>query len=280
MVIRAIKNRVKSTPFLYNILLPSVMFVRRAKWRARARRERPLRAFCLKLSKVLAEPVFVKVGANDGITDDPCSDILLANTNWKGLLIEPVPSCFERLRANFPDARRFHLEQVAIGASAGEATFYHVDAPKAIQRIPRLPPWFDQLGSFDRNNISKQLGGVLEPFIVECKVQVCTLSEVLERNGIQDVHLLHVDAEGHDYEVLKALDFAKHAPLSIFVEHQNLVHKQRIQMLQLLRKHGYSVHDCGVDYFAVNEKLERQLEPRLLLTANELEVENCVQTGS
>jgi FkbM family methyltransferase len=264
MVIRAIKNKVKSTPFLYKTLLPSVMLVRRAKWRARARRELPFRVFCLKLSKVLTEPVFVKVGANDGITGDPCSDILLANTNWKGLLIEPVPHCFERLRVNFPDARRFRLEQVAIGASAGEATFYYVDAPKAIQNIPRLPPWFDLLGSFDRNNIVKQLDGVLEPFIVECRVQVCTLPEVLERNGIQDVHLLHVDAEGHDYEVLKSLDFVKHAPLSIFVEHEHLVHEQKTQMLQLLRKHGYSVRDCGVDYFAVNEKLEKELELRLL----------------
>jgi FkbM family methyltransferase len=262
MVTRTIKNKVKSTPFLYRMLLPSVMLIRKAKWRARARRELPFRLFCLNLSKVLAEPVFVKVGANDGITGDPCSDILLAN-NWKGLLIEPVPYCFERLKVNFPDAERFRLEQVAIGEVAGEATCYYVDARKAAQSIPRLPPWVDGLGSFDRNNIVKQLDGMLEPFIVECKVQVCTLSEVLERNRIQDVHLLHVDAEGHDYKVLKSLDFVRHAPLSIFIEHEHLVREQKTQMLQLLRKHGYSVRDCGVDYFAINEKLEKGLE-RLL----------------
>jgi hypothetical protein len=69
-----------------------------------------------------------------------------------------------------------------------------------------------------------------------------------------------VDAEGHDYEVLKTLNFAKHAPLSIFVEHENLVHKQKTQTLQLLCKHGYSVRDRGVDYFAVNQKLEKGLD--------------------
>ena len=41
------------------------------------------------------------------------------------------------------------------------------------------------------------------------------------------MHLLHVDAEGHDYEVLKTLDFAKHAPLSIFVEHKHLSDAQK-----------------------------------------------------
>jgi FkbM family methyltransferase len=208
---------------------------------------------------VLSEPVFVKIGANDGMTGDPCSDILLANTNWRGLLIEPVPYCFDRLRANFKDPRRFCLEQVAIGASSGEATFYYVDS-KAIQSIPWLPPWFDQLGSFDRNHIAKQLDGVLGPFIIECKVRVCPLSDVLMRNRIEDVHLLHVDTEGHDYEVLKTLDFEKYAPLSIFVEHKHLSGAQRTGVVRLLRKHGYSVRNCGGDYFAVNKEANKRLQ--------------------
>jgi FkbM family methyltransferase len=207
---------------------------------------------------VVPEPVFVKIGANDGITGDPCSDILLADTNWKGLLIEPVPYIFDRLRMRFQDSRRFYLEQAAIGASAGQVNFYYVDT-KAKQRIPNLPIWFDQLGSLDRNHIVKHLDGVLEPFIIECKVQVFPLSDVLTRNRIQEVHLLHVDTEGHDYEILRTIDYAKHAPLSIFVEHRHLSNVERNEMLHLLRKHGYSVRDCGGDYFAVNEKANKRL---------------------
>jgi len=226
---------------------------------ARKREQRRFRDYCLNLPKVVSEPVFVKVGAGDGITGDPCSDILLANTNWRGLLIEPVPYCFDRLRANFQDSRRFSLEQIAIGAPAGEGSFYYVDA-KAIQSIPNLPAWFDQLGSFDRNHIMKHLDGVLDSFIMECKVQVCPLSDVLMRNGIKEVHLLHVDAEGHDYEVLKTLDFAKYAPLSIFIEHKHLSGTQKTEMMLLLRKHGYSVRDCGEDYFAINEEASERLQ--------------------
>lgn len=227
--------------------------------RAREREQNRFRDYCLYLTKVVPEPVFVKIGACDGITDDPCSDILLANSNWRGLLVEPVPYCFDRLRANFPDPRRFCWEQVAIGASAGEGTFYYVDA-RAIESVPSLPTWFDQLGSFDRHHIMKHLDGALGPFIIECKVQVCRLSNVLMRNGIQDVHLLHIDAEGHDYEVLTTLDFAKYAPLSIFVEHKHLPAAQKTQMIHLLREHGYSVRDCGEDYFAVNEKANKRLK--------------------
>jgi len=226
--------------------------------RTRKKELRRFRDYCLNLPEVVSEPFFVKIGASDGITDDPCSDILLANTNWRGLLIEPVPYCFDRLRVNFQDSRRFCLAQIAIGASTGEDSFYYVDA-KATQSIPSLPTWVDQLGSFDRNHIMKHLDGMLDPFIVECKVQVCPLSDVLLRNGIQNVHLLHVDAEGHDYEVLKTLDFAKHVPLSIFVEHKHLSEAQKTGMLHLLRTHGYSVRDCGEDYFAVNEEANKRL---------------------
>jgi FkbM family methyltransferase len=230
---------------LRNIVGSAINFRRRT----RASEVADFRSYCLDLSRMVPEPVFVKVGANDGITGDPCSDILLANTNWRGLLIEPVPYCFDRLKANFQDSQRFCWEQVAIGVQAGHTSFYYVDA-KASQALSGLPPWFDQLGSFDRNHIVKHLNGRLEPFIIECKVEVCPLSEVLTRNRIQDVHLLHVDAEGHDYEVLKTLDFAQHSPTAIFVEHRHLSFAQRTEMLRLLHKHGYSVRDCGADYFA------------------------------
>ncbi len=217
------------------------------------------RQYCLHLSRILREPIFVKVGANDGISGDPCSDILLANTNWRGLLIEPVPYCFDRLRAHFHDSQRFCLERVAIGTPAGEASFYYVDA-KANEKLPGLPPWFDRIGSFDRNHIVKHWKGRLDPFIIECQVQVCPLADVLMRNHIQEVHLLHVDAEGHDYEILKTVDFAGHAPLCIFIEHRHLSVTHRKEMRHLLRKQGYAVRDCGADFFAVHEAANRRLQ--------------------
>jgi FkbM family methyltransferase len=250
MFIDKLRYFIKSTPFLYDLLLPVVNKVRDRKSR--------FRRHCLNLSNEFSEPIFVKVGANDGITGDPCSDILLAHANWRGLLIEPVPYCFDRLKHNFQDSGRFCFEQVAIGASAGEVTFYYVDE-KASRSVPGLPTWFDQLGSFDRNHILKHLDGTLEPFIIECKVQVCPLSDVLMRNRIQEIHLLHIDTEGHDYEVLKTLDFGKFAPLSILVEHIHLSDTQKPEMLHLLHTNGYAVRDCGADYFAVNEAIYHRL---------------------
>lgn len=218
----------------------------------------PLRGYCSRLPAIVEAPVFVKVGAHDGVTGDPCSDLLLADARWSGLLIEPVPDIFQRLRQNFADTRRFRLEQVAIGSADVEAIFHHVD-PRAREHIPSLPRWFDQLGSFDRSHILKHLDGALEPFIVQSKVQVCRLSALLDKQEIETVHLLHIDAEGHDYDVLKTLDFSRHAPVAIFVEHKHLPTAQRKAMRNLLHAQGYSLKDCGGDYFALNKKAEKRL---------------------
>jgi FkbM family methyltransferase len=243
-----VKNAIKSSPLLHHLFLTAQM-----PFRKQGLELARLRLYCSTVPRFVRNPIFVKVGANDGVTGDPVSDILLADKRWKGLLIEPVPYCFERLKANFGDTRRFTLEQVAIGPKTGHTTFYYVDQ-KAAEKIPGLPSYFDQLGSFDRSHIVKHLDGILEPFIIESKIEMRPLEESLRRNNLQEVHLLHIDTEGFDYEVLKTVDFHNHTPDAILIEHKHLTPAQKAEMLSYLRDHTYSVDDCGGDYFAVHAK--------------------------
>lgn len=256
------KNTIKSVPIIYRILFPCVTLFRRGRnvlYRKQQQRElKRFRTYCSYLPSKVPHPLFVKVGANDGTTGDPCSDILISIATWRGLLIEPVPYLYDRLSATFHDTTRFSLQQVAVGESSGHATFYFVDA-KARDSIPGLPIWFDQLGSFDKNHILKHLSGVLEPFIVECQVDVRPMARILAEQNIKAVHLLHVDTEGYDYDVLASLDFSACTPVAIFIEHKHLPGNKKAQMLHLLRMHGYRVGDCGGDYFALNKKAYKHL---------------------
>lgn len=211
----------------------------------------PQRRYCELLPSKVARPTFVKVGANDGVTGDPVSDLLLADKRWRGLLIEPVPECFERLAHNFSDPERFTLEQVAIGKEEGTAIFYHVRQDAGVQ-LEGIPSWFDQLGSFDRNHILKHLDGRLEPYIVESRIRVSTLAEILRRRTLREIHLLHVDVEGYDFEVLKTVDFANMRPEGILIEYKHLSGADRSSMLALLRRSGYRVQDLAGDFFAVH----------------------------
>jgi FkbM family methyltransferase len=192
---------------------------------------------------------FVKVGANDGLSGDPCGSMLLDNPNWSGILIEPVPSCFEKLKKNYPDTARFTLEQVAIGSVKGKSTFYFV-SDDAIAHLPDLPSNFDMLGSLSKQHIVSHFNGVLEPFIVGVELDVLSLAEVLSKNGVWHIDLLQIDTEGYDFEVLKSLDFNVIKPKAIYLEHRHLDPSNIEELLALLRNQGYSVLDCGNDYFA------------------------------
>ena len=249
-----VRSAVKARPRLYGALLPYVRAFRHATRGEAARNLEKFRAACETVSSAVPSPFFVKVGANDGITGDPCSDLLLGTGNWKGLLIEPVPYCLARLEANFSDRTRFSFAPVAIGSAEGESSFYYVDE-RARDELPALPPYFDQLGSFSREHIVKHLGGALEPFILERRVPVRRLSRLLAERAIGEVHLLHVDVEGFDFEVLKSLDFSRHAPVLVFIEHKHLAEADREAMASLLRANGYAVRDCGGDFFACRESM-------------------------
>jgi hypothetical protein len=145
-----------------------------------------------------------------------------------------------------------------VGGSCKSRAFYYVDEA-AQKSIAGLPEWYDQLGSFNREHLLKQLNGVLEPFIVEQRVEVLPLSELIERSKVGCPHLLHIDTEGYDYEVLKTLDFAKHSPLVIFLEHKHLRTEERSALLQLLRAYRYSIHDCGGDYLAIRRDVSARV---------------------
>jgi FkbM family methyltransferase len=229
----------------------------------RARRIRgenaQLLRFLLVITRKVAQPVFVKVGANDGITGDPCSDLFLNHANWKGLLIEPVPYCVRKLRSIYGDRSRFIIDQVAVSTNPGSATFYYV-SEDAQRSLSDLPYWYDQLGSFDRQHILRHLDGKLEPFILSADVKVEPLDSILHRHGLTRIDFLHIDTEGHDLEVINSVNLREHAPLAIFVEHKHLSTADRTKMKTLLKCNGYNFRTVGGDFLAVHREADKMMQ--------------------
>ncbi len=89
---------------------------------------------------------FVQIGANDGIrfdglyrfvTQQPCS----------GIVVEPLPDMFERLRANYADYPLIVPINKAIHETADRLPLFRV-APEA---LPRYPGWAGGIASLDRS---------------------------------------------------------------------------------------------------------------------------------
>ena len=60
--------------------------------------------------------------------------------------------------------------------------------------------------------------------------------------------------------MLKSIDLSSVTPLSIFIEYRHLPLAQQREMLEFLRTHEYSVHDCAGDYFAVHKRACERLQ--------------------
>jgi FkbM family methyltransferase len=222
------------------------------RWYCRLRRERPPPGPIHQLLDVFAgecpDVFFVQVGSNDASFGDPVIGFVLGR-GWRGILIEPVPYVFERLRTRHGRNPRLQLENVAIAGADGTRTFYYLE-----RLDPPLSPWYDQMGSFSRAHIEKheRFTPGLSRHIRQMEVPCLSLASLLRRSGVQRLDLLHVDAEGYDFEVIQSLDFDTVTPGIIVFEHGHVSRAAREAGLAFLAERGYRVVHEGRDSFALH----------------------------
>jgi FkbM family methyltransferase len=203
------------------------------------------------LNKIAAADaqVLIHIGSHDGRTGDPFYDLICRHKKWQVLFVEPVPYLFKRLQANFPPEARFRFENAAVNEGTLQI-FYYVQE-QARQHVPSLPAGFDQLGSFDRNNLVKHLDGKLEPYIVAREIQGITLEALLHKHQIATIDILHIDTEGHDWKILSQLNLNQYQPLLILFEHINLSPIEKGQSIQFL-KDRYYIFESEADFLCIN----------------------------
>lgn len=190
----------------------------------------------------------VQIGSNDGANGDPIFDLVKRNNSWKALFVEPVPYLFERLKSNYGSDSRFSFENVAINDGTKQK-FYSVKK-EAKKDLPDLPTWYDQLGSFDKENILKHLDGVLEPYIEESYISGVSLEELFRRNNIEELSLLHIDTEGYDWKILSQLNLGFIQPKIILVEHKHLIKIEKKHLINFLKPH-YLLYSLGGDIIGI-----------------------------
>lgn len=199
--------------------------------------DRLLSSYIDDLIKTVPDFFFIQVGAHDGIQLDPLRPIIL-NYHPRGLLIEPLPDVFAKLRENYRSEPQLLFEMVAIGDAPGRLPFYFVKPGVGLLE-------FEVMASFDRNHIKKFR--VPDECIGEVELEVVTFSSILEKHGIRDVTLLQVDTEGFDYRVVKSALEAGLRPKIINYEHIHLSRDDQQKCKRLLYDAGYRFVDLGLE---------------------------------
>ena len=216
------------------------------RWATPSTRRDPVRTVLEALSNTVHPVRFVQVGSNDGEHDDPLRPLILAD-GWTGVMVEPVPYVFERLRRNYRGRPGIQLVNAAIGDHDGDAEFFAVtesDGP--------LPQWYDQLGSWSLEHIMKHSEYIpgLADRIVTLTVPSLTFESLCRRHGIGAIDVIHIDAEGYDHEIIKGIDLVGHRPTLVMYEYKHLPPDDLTACRRLLGDAGYELLDVGWDTLA------------------------------
>jgi FkbM family methyltransferase len=201
---------------------------------------------------------FLSVGSNDGFTTDPFVSYICKNGLLDATFIEPVPENFELLKSNYLNAlgevSRLKFYQLAISNFSGSSIFYSVSRTAKEKLGNKVPDWYNQLGSFNRDHITKHLEGILEPFICETEIETKTLNDFLIEQDFEKLDVLHIDAEGHDYKVISTLDLGKYNPAMILVENKHLSDAENSQLKTMLIASNYKLRHFRSDLMATKQE--------------------------
>jgi FkbM family methyltransferase len=192
---------------------------------------------------------FVQIGAGDGVRGDPIHPFVVRD-DWSGILVEPVRRVFDRLVANYEGRDNLIFENVAVSTAEGYRDFWYLR-----ETDDDVPSWYDQLGSFAPEVILKHACSIpgIEGYLAKEQVACTTLAALLDRHGVDRLDVLHVDTEGHDYEVIKQLDLDAFSPAIILYEHIHLSEDEAQACARHLASRGYRLQRDGTDTIAYLE---------------------------
>jgi len=144
---------------------------------------------------------FIDVGAGHPILENVTYALYLKG--WRGINVEPMRAEVELLRAQRPEDETV---QVAVGATAGSVTLF--EAPAAANR-----------GATTSNaELAARYAKAAGESFVAFESPMVTLSSLLAKFEPGGVHVVKVDVEGMEFDVLTGADLDQHRPWAVVVE--------------------------------------------------------------
>lgn len=198
---------------------------------------------------------FIQIGANDGLRNDPLRPLIVRD-DWQGVLVEPLPTVFPLLEANYAYLKRPGLvfSNVAITVDGTEKLSFWSFSEEFLQ-AQTLEGRLDYLrkASFERDHVAGFLpaGTGADEVLREIQVPCLSLEQVVATQlPRQPLHLLVIDAEGYESTLIPGIDFSVVRPEAVFFESEHLGSDQG-PVFSHLRNFGYKIEKVGLDSFAV-----------------------------
>lgn len=183
---------------------------------------------------------FLQIGAADGMRNDPFREFIVSG--WRGILVEPIPQAFKLLQSNYGYVSdRLVFLNAAVTSVDGSMVLYSFDE-KLLASLP-LEKRLDYLRkvSFDRSHVEHYIPAEERWAIIETTVPCLSIGTILAKHWDgSPIHLLAIDAEGHEPDIIAGNDFDSFAPETIFYESHTLSEHAAAELTALLAAKGYS----------------------------------------
>ncbi len=201
----------------------------------------------------------VQIGANDGITHDPIHKFIKRD-KWKGVLLEPQSKVFkEKLQPLYSRDKQIVTLNSALGEVDGETHLYKIGFSEA--------RWATGLASFNKSHLEsafesghvlKQAGkeGIDIPadpskHIISERVEVVSPASIMKNHQIETLHLLQIDAEGFDFEVVKLFKIEESKPKMVCFESTHLSVDEYAACIDHFESRNYQVKKAGANTVAM-----------------------------
>jgi len=180
----------------------------------------------------------LNIGACDGQTYDELS-AYTALYNFKGLYVEPIPYYFDKLKKNFDNGENL-FENSAISTYDGEIEMLTIN-PSAIEEGKMHQCFMGMSAVYPPKNGLGSEGDreVVEKYGVKVNVPCITIDTLLEKHQITEFDVIKIDAEGHDYEVFKQIDFSKFRPKVVRLEWSSLNDNDKESIIKTFEDNNY-----------------------------------------
>jgi hypothetical protein len=105
----------------------------------------------------------------------------------------------------------------------------------------------------ERKHVLKHLAPAYHSIVESDTVECLTVKELLRRNHIKHVDLLHIDAEGHDWIILQQFDFNLLRPKIVLFERDQLNTEDQQAARGMMENAGYQVKAVERDFLCLLE---------------------------
>lgn len=190
----------------------------------------------LRFLKGVPRPLIFDIGAHVGVTAARYLSLL---PNSRIVAFEPFPVSNRLLRERFAHVDAVRVESLALGATCGRRRM-NVNRSTATNSLFATDPRANE--TWNGTDVVETVAGV--------DVTVETLDRYLEKNpGIERIHLLKIDAQGAEYDILRGAEQAIRAQkvdvifMEIIVMPTYVGQRHLDEVLALLRSYGFVLHN-------------------------------------